>query len=42
MNIEGLSYRSILPPSTGNCGCNNVKSGGPTSISQHNPQQFHG
>ena len=21
--------------------CNNVKSGGPTCISQHDPQQFH-
>jgi hypothetical protein len=23
-------------------GCNTVKSGGPASISRHNPQQFHG
>jgi hypothetical protein len=31
-----------LTPSVNISSCNNVKSGGATHISQHNPQQFHG
>ena len=32
----------IIHLSASSAGCNCVNRGGPTSISQHNPQQFHG
>ena len=40
---QGTSVWGVRPNPVGvsRC-CNSVKSGGPTSISQHNPQQFHG
>ena len=41
-NTRGWSHWPIRTPSIDISDCNSVKSGGSTSISQHNPQQFHG
>ena len=40
-HIKGLSHLPLLVPSIDISGCNSVKSGGSTSLSQHDPQQFH-
>ena len=40
--LRGRSHRSVVPLSVNISDCNGVKSSGPTSISKHNPQQFHG
>ena len=39
--LRGWSYRPNLAASVNNSNCNSVKSGEPTSISQHHLQQFH-
>ena len=41
LSLRGWSHRPILTPSVDISGHKNVKSDGPTSISEHNPQQFH-
>ena len=38
---RGLLHRPFQRPSVDISNCNSVKSGWPTSNSQHNPQQFH-
>ena len=40
--VRGRSHWPVQTPSISISGCNNMKNGGPTSISQHNPHQFHG
>ena len=40
--MEGLVTPASSEIIRRHLGCNSVKSGGPTFIAQHNPQQFHG
>ena len=40
--MRNWSHQPVQTLSVGNCGCNNVKSGGRMSISQCDPQQFLG
>jgi hypothetical protein len=39
--MKGWSHRPVKTPSVSISGYNNMKSGGPTSIYEHNSQQFH-